>query len=84
MSDPVTLEELRDAIDDSIQEHLHARDFFCLLLSTEKNPEDRIRAEQHISTEIEIVHTMHALIHGNTLCPCGCQVRDLKSLAPVS
>jgi hypothetical protein len=74
ISDTVTLKDLLGAIEDSIEEHLHARDFFYLLLSIENKPEDRIRAEQHISTEIEVVHTMHALIHRNEPCPCGCQV----------
>jgi len=76
ISDDVILKELLDAIEDSIEEHLHARDYFYLLLSIENKPEDRIQAEQHISTEIEVVHTMHALIHRNMPCPCGCQVSD--------
>ena len=76
ISDTVILKELLDSIEDSIEEHLHARDFFYLVLSIENEPEDRIRAEQHISTEIEVVHTMHALIHRNMPCPCGCQVSD--------
>jgi hypothetical protein len=76
ISDDVILKELLDAIEDSIEEHLHARDYFYLLLSIENKPEDRIQAEQHISTETEVVHTMHALIHRNMPCPCGCQVSD--------
>ena len=65
------LKQLLDNIDDEIETHVRERDFFILSLTDETKPNARLQAEQHVSTEIEVIHVLYTLIHRSTPCPCG-------------
>jgi vacuolar-type H+-ATPase subunit B/Vma2 len=74
------LKQLLDNIDDEIETHVRGRDLFIASLTIETNPAARLQAEQHVSTEIEVIHVLYTLIHRSTLCPCGMCDRSAASM----
>jgi len=74
------LKQLLDNIDDEIETHVRGRDFFIALLMNETKPDARLQAEQHVSTEIEVIHVLSMLIHRSTPCPCGVCHRSAASM----
>ncbi len=65
------LKQLLDNIDDEIETHVRDRDFFIVSLTVETKPDARLQAEQHVSTETEVIHILSKLIHRSMPCPCG-------------
>jgi hypothetical protein len=74
------LKHLLDNIDNEIETHVRGRDFFIALLMNETKPDARLQAEQHVSTEIEVIHVLYTLIHRSTPCPCGMCQRSVASM----
>ena len=74
------LKQLLDNIDDEIETHVRERDFFIVSLTIETNPDARLQAEQHVSTETEVIHILSTLIHKSTPCPCGMCNRSAASM----
>ena len=74
------LKQLLDNIDDEIETHVRERDFFIVSLTIATKPDARLQAEQHVSTEIEVIHVLYTLIHRSTLCPCGMCDRSAASM----
>jgi hypothetical protein len=65
------LKQLLDNIDDEIETHVRGRDLFIASLTLETNPAARLKGEQHVSTEIEVIHVLYMLSHRSKPCPCG-------------
>jgi hypothetical protein len=76
------LKQLLDNIDDEIETHVRERDFFIVSL-IETKPDTRLQAEQHVSTETEVIHILSKLIHRSMPCPCGICDRSAASMKTV-
>ncbi len=55
------LKQLLDNIDDEIETHVRERDFFIVSLTIATKPDARLQAEQHVSTETEVIHILSTL-----------------------
>ena len=73
------LKQLLDNIDDEIETHVRERDFFIVSLTIATKPDARLQAEQHVSTETEVIHILSTLIHRSMSCPCGMCDRSAAS-----
>jgi hypothetical protein len=65
------LKQLLDNIDDEIETHVRERDFFIVSVTIATKPDARLQAEQHVSTQTEVIHILSTLIHRSMPCRCG-------------
>jgi hypothetical protein len=65
------LKQLLDNIDDEIETRVRERDFFIESLTIATKPDARLQAEQHVSTQTEVIHILSTLIHRSMPCRCG-------------
>jgi hypothetical protein len=74
------LKQLLDNIDDEIETRLRERDFFIESLTIATKPDARLQAEQHVSTQTEVIHILSTLIHRSMPCRCGICDRSAASM----